>query len=468
MKKSKNILILCLIIAILLSFYLFLKSKPQEITEQAELADERITLIDIDNEKISRIVLKSQSNTLKFVKKEQQWTANLPFPIKESEVTSLSYVFFGLNAEQLIMQSPAPEDLDQYGLLDPAVTIEVSAEGERTSYVMYLGDRTPSGASYYFKLEDDPAVYTIAYYNAEKFLQAPEGFRDNSLAQIDIKKINYFKLTRTGKPDLEIHLNTGPSEYAQYGIGIWQMTKPYQEPMPVLTEQFQKILESITSITNAEKFIDDSPVDLNRYGLKKPQAELLIKDKDSQFRLLIGDAINDAFYCKKSDSKPVFTISSNSLFFIDTKPFELVEKFAYIVNIDNVDKIEISGLGASQIMKINRKPKKSDVDEDSQEFDISYQINGKLVEEQLFKTAYQFIIGLTVESECPDKPKNNPAELSMTFYLNKGAQREIQINYVPYDYDFYAVFRGGKAEFLISKDQVKTMLRKLKATIDGK
>lgn len=465
MKKSKNILILCLVIAILLSFYLFLKSKPQEDTEQVDVSTERITLVDLDKEKITGIVLRSKDNTLKFVKKEQQWTANLPFPIKESEVTNLSYVFFGLNAEQLIMASPAPEDLDQYGLQDPVVTIEVAAEGEKTPYVMYLGDRTPSGNSYYFKLKDDPAIYTIAYYNAEKFLQSPADFRDNSLAQLDIKNINYFKLARTGQPDLEIHLNTGTSEFAQYGIGIWQMTKPYQEPMPVLTEKFQKILESITSITNAEKFIDDNPVDLSRYGLAKPQAELVIKDNKSQFHLLIGNLINDAFYCKKSDSRSVFTISSNSLFFIDTKAFELVEKFAYIVNIDDVDKINISGLGFNYELVITRKEKKSST-EDSPEFDASYQINGKKVKEQLFKTAYQSIIGLIVESECPAQPKDRAPELSMTFTLNKGPQREIKINYVPYDYDFYAVFRGGKAEFLISKDQVKTMLRELKNTIE--
>ncbi|MGE5605546.1 MAG: DUF4340 domain-containing protein [Bacteroidota bacterium] len=466
MKKSRNIIVLFGVLAVLISLYLFLKYRPQEKADEPNVASETVTLVNLENEKIKQIALKTKKHMINFIKKGEQWTSNLAFPITESEVNGLSYVFFGLRAEQVIDESP--EDLEQYGLKDPAVTIEVTAVNETKPTIMYLGDLTPAGTSYYFKLHDDPAVYTIGSYHGEKFLLTPADFRDNSLARIDIEKINYFKLSRTGQPDLEIRINTEDSEFAQYGIGIWQMTKPYQEPMPVVTDKFQSILQSITSITNADRFIDDNPADLSRYGLAKPRAEVLIKDNQSQFSLLIGKPVNDeAFYCKKPDSKAVFTISSNDLFFLDTKAFELVEKFAYIVNIDDVDKIQITGLGSHHDLSITRKEKKSST-ADSPEFDASYQIDGKKVKEQLFKSAYQSIIGLTVESECPTEPKNQTPELTMTFSLNKGVQRKILINYVPYDYDFYAVFRGGKAEFLISKDQVKSMLNELKATIEGK
>lgn len=466
MKKSRNIIILFGVLAVLTSLYLFLKYRPQEKTSDSNLASETITLVNLENENIKQITLKTKNHRINFIKKGEQWISNLAFPIMESEVNSLSYVFFGLRAEQVIDESP--QDLEQYGLKDPAVTIEVTAVNETQPKIMYLGDLTPSGSSYYFRLHDDPTVYTISSYNGEKFLLTPADFRDNSLAQIDIEKINYFKLSRAGQPDLEIRLNTENSEFVQYGISIWQMTKPYQEPMAVATDKFHSILQGITSITNADRFIDDNPADLSRYGLAKPRAEVIIKDNQSQFRLLIGKPMNDeAIYCKKPDSKAVFTIRSNALSFLDTKPFELVDKFAYIVNIDDVDKVQVYGLGSKYDLTITRKAKKSST-EDSPEFEASYQINGKKVKEQSFKSAYQSIIGLLVESECPEAPKNRAPELSITFTLNKGPHREVQIDYVPYDYDFYAVFRGGKAEFLISKDQIKSMLNELKNTIEGK
>lgn len=463
MRKSKNLLLLFAVLVGLSSLYLFLKYRSQENSDEIKVSSETITLVNIDNETINKMVLKSKNCTISFTKKEQQWTSNFSFPIKESEVNSLSYVFFGLRAEQLIDESP--EDLEQYGLKDPAVIIEVMAGEDKTPKIMYLGDLTPSGTSYYFKLDNDPKVYTIPSYHGDKFKLTPADFRDNSLAQINIEKINYFKLSRAGQPELEIRINTESSDFAQYGFGIWQMTKPYHEPMSVLTDKFQAILQSITSITNAEKFINDNPVDLEPYGLAKPQAEIIIKDNQSQFRLLVGKSTNnEAFYCKKSDSKAVFTISNDNLYFLNTKAFDLVEKFAYIVNIDDVDKITLSGQGFNHTMEISRRRKKA---EDS-EYDIRYQINGQKVKEELFKMIYQKIIGLMVESECPTKPKNNIPDLSMTFYLNKGLQREIRIDYIPYDYDFYTVFRGGNSEFLISKDQVKTMLREFESLIKGK
>lgn len=461
MKKSKNILILFLIMAILVSLYLFLKNRPEKDGDSQTVSD-TIFIVDLESDKINKIVLKSKNHTLSFVKKDEQWTANLPFPIKEGEVNSLSYIFFKFRADQLIDE--APVDLEQYGLKDPAVTIEVSTEDQRL-YTMYLGQRAPTGTSYYFKLKDDPAVYTIPDYNAKKFMLSPADFRDNSLAQIEIQDINYFKLSRAGKPDLEIRLNIEQSEFAQYGFGIWQMTKPYQEPMSVATDKFQPILQSITSITNAERFVDDNPVDLSRYGLAKPQADLLIKTKKSQFRLLIGNSVNgeDAYYCKKSDSKEVFTLSGNSLSFLNTKPFELIEKFVYIVNIDNVDKVTISGLGSNRVLEIVRKEAPSK--DEATKIEADYLLDGKKIKEDQFKKIYQSLISLLVEAECPNQPKNATPELKMTFHLNKGPHKEIKIDYIPYDYDFYAVFRGGKAEFLISKDQVKAMIKELENLI---
>lgn len=436
--------------------------RPKNDTMKVSTPDKAISLVNLEDSQIQKIVLKSKNRTLTFTKKNQDWASNLSFPLKRSEIESLSYTFAGLQAEQLLDESPS--DLEQYGLDSPLITIEVTTTTQETK-VMYLGDLAPSGASYYFKLQNNPAVYTIANYNGDKFRSTPADFRDPSLAKIDVQSVSYFKLSRAGKPDLEIQLNTDTSEFAQYGIGIWQMTKPYQEPKSVVTDKFQPILESITSITNAEEFIDENPSDLNRYGLANPQAEVVIKDKQSQFRLLIGKPINDtAFYCKKPDSNAIFTINSNNLYFLDTQPFDLVEKFAFIVNIDDVDKIEVSGLGSNHTMVITRKQKSP-----KSKITTNYQVDGKRVKESLFKTIYQTLISLQVESEGQIQPsKISTFELKMIFYLNKGPQRKIDIEYVPYDYDFYMVYQSGKGEFLISKDQVNKAIQDLETLIKSK
>lgn len=458
MKRTKNLLILSISIIILLSLYFILRDRPQEKSDNFQTATKTITLLDLEQKKITKIVLKSNNNLIRFERQNQQWTANFNFPLLQNEIENLANTFKGLNADQLIDKEPT--DLEQYGLKHPAVTIEVTLANEKSPKIMYLGDLTPSG-NYYFMLDNDPAVYTVTGYIGAKFKMNSAGFRDHTLSRIDTEKINYFMFSQPGKPVLEIKLDSTDSKLSRYGIGIWQMTKPYRDSITVATDKFQPILNTLSSITQAEKFIDDNPTDLSRYGLAKPQGELLIKDENTQFHLLIGKPMDEDYvYCKMSDSKSIFTLRRNDLAIMDTKPFELIDKFVFIPNIENVDRITLSGLGSNHTMTIERQ-KNADSKKDSEKFITSYKVNGKKVEEQLFKSIYQNLIGLLFEGECQGQPKDAVPDLRLTYQLDKGPKHQMDIKFIPYNYDFYAVSRNGITEFLISKDQVKKLLREL-------
>ena len=42
-------------------------------------------------------------------------------------------------------------------------------------------------------------------------------------------------------------------------------------------------------------------------------------------------------------------------------------------------------------------------------------------------------------------------------------ERKVVVSYVPYNEDFYAVFRNGRSEFVIHREQVENMLEQLAA-----
>ena len=93
-------------------------------------------------------------------------------------------------------------------------------------------------------------------------------------------------------------------------------------------------------------------------------------------------------------------------------------------------------------------------------------MDSKEVEGKTFKKYYQSLIGILADAEKNRELEEKP-EVKTTFFLNVGKNREVEVNYVPYDNDFYAVFRSGKAEFLVHKNQVKNMLDTLEALISG-
>ena len=96
-----------------------------------------------------------------------------------------------------------------------------------------------------------------------------------------------------------------------------------------------------------EEFIDDSPASLEPYGLAKPSAELILRDKENSVHLLFGDRKDDLIYFKRPDEQGVYAMKDTILDFLNVKPFTVVDKFAFIVNIDNVNKLRIQAPGKS-------------------------------------------------------------------------------------------------------------------------
>jgi len=81
------------------------------------------------------------------------------------------------------------------------------------------------------------------------------------------------------------------------------------------------------------------------------------------------------------------------------------------------------------------------------------------VEEKPFKELYQSLIGIMVDAENKETLEESP-EVSMAFTLNVDP-KQVVVDYVPYNRDFYAVFRDGTSEFLASKGQVTKILTRL-------
>lgn len=481
MKKSRKIILLVVILGLLAGSYIYLANRPDNSIE--DLDNEQITIFHFDKNEIVKMEIKSVNGELTFYRVEKEveeekdgekqkvkksmWEVEYPYEVelKQLNVDDLAYTFSNLRAERVI-EEETPEDLSPYGLDEPQAVGKATLE-DGSEKVLYLGNKTPAGNTYYLMVEGDPRVFEVWVNHGEHLLYTLSDVRDKSLPEVDTMELTYFLIDKKDGKPIEIKINDEQSqEEAEFGLGLWRMTQPYNEPMGVDGTAFEELLNGMKVFT-IEEFIEDGAQDLSKYGLDDPSLEFVMKDEENTLHLIFGDEYDeDKIYFKTPDSDSVYGMKKSNIDFVDVKPFKLVEKFAYIVNIEYVDKIEIEGLGKSYTLTLTRETKEAEDEDEEDEVITTYKANGEEVEEKAFKKAYQSIIGILVDAEYSKDLEENP-EVKTTFYLNKGSNREVHINYVPYDKDFYAVFRSGKAEFIVNRDAVHKMLDDLEALIRG-
>jgi hypothetical protein len=459
MKKLWSLLALVLTFVILIGSYFYIKNKPAKVTtpdEPAKVTTEQ--LLKLDKDKISKMVLTSKASELIIEKKNNQWVATgTSAKLNQNTVDGIASSFVELTSDKLIEENSS--DLTKYGLKEPSVTAKVVLQGGEEK-IVYLGNKTPTATGYYLMVKDINKVYTVEARYGTNFSYKLEELRDKTItSSIDLTKLNYFKVTPSQGKVVEVKANEQGKEGQEYGMNIYSLVQPYKQQFSVDSNKFGEITKVIPEIA-ATDVVEDNAKDLAKYGLDKPKLEVLATDTDKKsFHIFIGkDASDTLTYFKLADSNIVYTTDKEKLKSFNVDPVAIISRFTSLVNIDDVDKFEIQSKDKKYEVTLSRKLlKKAEKEGDKDEYETTYKINGKDVKEEDFKKYYQVVIGLLFDAESEKTVPENP-EVTTTFYLNKGDNKQVVVKYVPYDNNFYAVYKNGVSEFVISKDKLNAML----------
>jgi hypothetical protein len=203
------------------------------------------------------------------------------------------------------------------------------------------------------------------------------------------------------------------------------------------------------------------------YGLARPGAEVIVRDKSNTVDYIFGDQKGTQTWFAIRGQPGVYLVDTSSLDFLKTKPFDIIDKFTFIPNIEDVDRMDITSGGKTHSLVITRTTKKAAKSGDPDVVTSAYTADGKTVADEDFKKFYQALIGLQLEGETAKRVPDAP-ELSVTFSLNKGEVRRVRVDYAPYDRDFDAIFLNGVGDFALTKGQLTAMLAKLDLLLTGK
>ena len=437
MRKYAKPIILILIAAVLGGVYFYATTRTTKTADPVKPGVESINIYTIDSKKVSEVTLDRKDGKYVFQKKGDNFVMASPtdFVADNAKINSIISNVSTVDADKVIEENAT--DTAKYGF-DRATKVTVKYDGGVKE--LEIGDMNSTKDSYYIKEKSSNKVYTIGTYTVDAINISKDDLRDKTLFTVKPEDITGLSLKKGGNLVFT-------SKKA--GDGQWSLTEPIQANAD--STNMTAVATAISQLTSFVSFVEDKPADLDKYGLKNPLYSIEFETASGKKTLLLGtDKTKGAeTYAKLADSQQVFTISPAPLNFLDKPLKEIMEVFAYIVNIQDVSKVVVDIDGKSIVSDISTN--KDDSTQDK------FTVDGKdanitdAKDNNLFKKYYQAIIGVTMSDiDTVYKPAGK-AEITFSYTLKKDPGT-MKVEFVPKDANYYYVVKNGKyANIIVDK-----------------
>ena len=448
-------------VAALVVVLIVVQRRPPPIPE-ADPTPPKPQISRVDIERIVAVSLTGPGREQPFSMRrtESGWEvagASSAIPIKDSRIKDILYSFGSLYAERVIEEEAA--DLARYGLEPPAVVAMATLDDDSTIEV-YLGDRTPAGNTWYLGLPGKRIVYSVWTNHGNHYYYTVADLRGDELPTINSEALAYLRLRGPDVRTIEV-VETNPVDvrFANLLTRL-AVVQPYAIPRAIDSEKFAEV-QSLVVQPRIDRIVSDDPAAAAEYGLAPPRMELLARDAEGAvFELLIGERTDDEVYFQVPGRATVYATKRSRARILDLRPFDLVDKFVLILNIERVDAIEIEHPGGVNRLTIERTGSGDDLVE-------TFAIDGAAIEDKPFRQLYQLIIGLLADAELPAADREAmlaaAPEVRITYLMNSPPDSRMAAALVPYDRQFFAAIRDDTAEFMVSRAQVARLLDGLAA-----
>lgn len=415
-KKGGTLLILLVVLTLMILLYLLVMNKSKN--EEEEVTEDTITLLSIDSATVSEISYTLNGITLTYLKSNDAWVdkADTKAPINQDNITNMLSQVANLSADKIVVEDP--EDLDEYGLEDPTLIVNLTCE-DGTTFKLNLGDKLGIGAGYYAKRSDENTVYSVAegIYSAFNFTQN-QMYEIEEFPTITTTNITNINVVKDGADIFKADYDQSAADAGEYYA--WRISKPYNTVQKGDSMKFESYFESYGSVSLSE-CVDYKGADLSKYGLDNPSAtidlsyytettedsastveedadtnkntstdsisdseveasttdeqdttEVATVRTDYKLTILVGNKNDDGEYYVqvKADGREygnaVYTITTSSIdAMLDITPYDYVNNLVQLVDITTIDKLTVKANGETYTLAVKPNPDK-DKDKDKE------------------------------------------------------------------------------------------------------
>ena len=457
MKKNKKGLITAVILLIfLLIVYIVIRNLHLDEEEQEE------------------------DTSFSFTHADDTWTydEDRNFPLSESAVLDkVSYVT-SVSSSRTIEE---PENLEDYGLEEPEVSITVTdTEGETTS--LELGATNDTVSACYMTLNGD----TSKVYLVDSSLKTNMEFTLSDIAE----KEEIPSITGTTITSVSIENETGTARlYEDSGSETgWIFADTDGSTVPADSS----LVSTYTSNFSALAWTNYVTYDLStlgNYGLDNPTVitvDYQVKEEaeedtsedsgedtsedtedseedtvtvDKQMILLLGNQTEDGtyYYGKLQDDSCIYTIAASSVEgILDVQKDDFLSTKVADYSFADLDKVTFTRNGETYVASKETVEVESDEEDGETTEETRYLINDTEIGTTDFNSFYNLITSMTWQSQDENAQPSGEADISINFYKEGGTN--VTVDYYSYDANFYLAIDSKGNHMLVNKMDVREFL----------
>jgi len=282
-----------------LGAYIYFVTWKKTDTDSTASKQEKV-FVGLQADKIDELRITSEKGDVTTLKKENgAWQLTSPIATKadETEVSGITTNLGTVDITRVIDENPA--SLKEFGLDKPHVEVDFKRAGDKDFQKLFIGEKSPTGASLYARRNDDKKVFLIPAFQENTFNRSTFDLREKTLVKFDRDKVDGVEITADGKT----------VAIAKEGSD-WKLTKPLQTKA-----DFGAVEGLVGRLGTAQMksivTIDASAADLKKYGLDKPQETVTLDVGSARATLQLGSKAEDNTVYARDTSRPmVMTVES--------------------------------------------------------------------------------------------------------------------------------------------------------------
>lgn len=340
----------------------------------------------------------------------------------QSGFENIAKTLTGMTARSVIEENP--ENLDQYGLVNPQAKATVRYAGGE-SFTLLIGGNVVSGSANYIKTGDSDTVYSYYTYSLSSITNNdPMSFintaampsYDSSTAP-DIKKVTVTRKDLDAPIILEA-LPEVPEDSIQ--VYAYAFTSPYDVYLD-LTEGNSYLNAMFGLEADKAAYVDPTDAQKAETGLDDPFCEVDMLAGDNIYRLYIGNKITEevtdeetgvkttelkGFYAMSNQVKNViYYFSADKLVWATMEPTRYMSKLFLMPYIYDLDVVTYRDENCEFTLTVEGSADEGKV-----------VLNGEDSDIEEFKTFYQYLVSCRGEEIYTDEAKGDfIAEFSYTY-----------------------------------------------------